>query len=95
MVVENEIGLINTLSFVSLELQKRKNEYFQLFISGMYYESLSPGIPGENFKIPENPRPRGILKTGEISSPRFTYTPSTKNLKKELRYIRLICCPNF
>ena len=29
----------------------------------------SPGIPGEKSEIPENPRPRGKLKTGEISHP--------------------------
>ena len=42
------------------------NQNFRLWV---YFGMLSPGIPGENFKNPENPRPRGILKTGEISNP--------------------------
>ena len=55
----------------------------------MYHGNQPPGIPGETFKIPENPRPRGILKTGEISNPTFKAAFYMLRLKKSWDCIEL------
>ena len=71
-------GIAYNKRFLAIQTQnlavfRKSSQIYALFYA-------SPGIPGEKLKIPENPRPRGKLKTGEISHPK-TDPPFKKNFR--------------